>query len=225
MKESLAQIFHSGGEKYLDYDFEARKARRDPKLVVEVASANLGDLSYIMQDHGIRLIVLFGTALGATRGENLIEYDTDIDTGILSHDVPKLKGALSDIKEAGFDLIRSKHPDDLLTFMRNDEYIDIGILRLFTKYGKEYIGYQNHEIPKRFFLNLEKVKIGQNEYLAPSPVQEYLNLTYGSDWRKERRNEPAMNTGLFNIFIRLRRSFIRTRIGSQFKKLKHKLRI
>lgn len=119
--------------------------------------------------------------------------------------------------EAGFELIRTKEPDDLVTFMRNDEYIDIGIFREVKKGPVDYYTYQGRLIGKKFLNKLEDIMFLGQKFNIPNNKEEYLKKTYGSDWMIPRKNEPALNTGMDNAYFRFKRSFLRTGLGRKIK--------
>ena len=220
---TIAKKFINNDIEYKDYDFEKRKQFRSEKMNKNVAAENLIELKKIFDAYDIKFTLLFGTALGAMRENDFIDHDTDTDTGIFEIDRSKLLQAIPEILESGFEIIRTKFPDDLVTFMRNDEYIDVGIFRLTKKNQKEYYTYQGHMIARYFLDSLDVVNFLGDTFNVPRNVKFYLTKTYGSDWHIPRRNEPALNTGSFNLYFRFKRSFLRTRMGNNIKKLIKKL--
>ena len=214
---TIAQKFINIDIEYKDFDFEKRKQTRSDYINKNVAAENLIALKRIFDAYDIKFTLLFGTALGAIRENDFIDHDTDTDIGIFEIDRSKLLQAIPEILDSGFEIIRTKFPDDLVTFMRNDEYIDVGIFRLTTKNRNEYYTYQGHMIARKFLDNLDVVNFLGDTFNAPKNVRIYLTKTYGRDWHIPRRNETALNTGLFNIYYRFKRFFLRTRIGNNIK--------
>lgn len=171
----------------------------------------------IFYSFDIKFTLLFGTVLGAIRENDFIEYDTDTDIGIFKEDLEKLLKAIPILLDNEFELIRTRAPDDLVTFMRNDEYIDIGIFRLTKKNFIEYYTYQGHLIGREFLDILEEIEFLGEKFYVPNNKELYLSKTYGKDWHKPKRNEPAMNIGYANYYYRSKRFFLKTSFGSFLK--------
>ena len=210
---TIAQQFIDKDIKYLEYDFQARKERRDEQIDKKVATENLLLFKTILDNANIEFFLLYGTVLGAIRENDFIEYDTDTDTGIFEEDREKLLKAIPKLLDNGFELIRTKVPDDLVTFMRNDEYIDIGIFSL----QKGYYTYQNNLIDKYFLDTLESVNFLGETFLVPSKTELYLEKNYGKDWKTPIKGEPSMNLGWKNYYFRFKRVFLKTRFGQIVK--------
>ena len=68
------------------------------------------------------------------------------------------------------------------------EKLDLIILKIYKKFEKGGSMYIRKKLPARFFKNFEKVKLYDMEFYAPSPVEEYLELLYGKDWRIPKKN-------------------------------------
>jgi len=73
-------------------------------------------------------------------------------------------------------------PEDLQRKM------DSFILWLYRKFEKGGSLMVTKKLPARLFKNFEKVKLYDMEFYAPSPVEEYLELLYGKDWRVPKKN-------------------------------------
>jgi lipopolysaccharide cholinephosphotransferase len=216
---TIAQKFIDKNIEYKDYDFKRRKLQRSEFLDKKTATKNLLLMNSIFKEKNLKFTLLFGTLLGAVREHDFISYDTDTDIGIFEEDREKLLQIIPIILENGFSIIRTKEPDDLVTFMKDDEYIDVGIFRLIKRKLKEYYTYQGHLIPRAFLDDLDKIEFLGKEFNVPKNKELYLTKTYGSGWKTPRKNEPALNTGFLNIYYRLRRAFIRTKAGTLTKKL------
>ena len=68
-----------------------RGARYSGPMDKVVMSANLADFQAVMQKYQIPFFITFGTLLGAVREHDFIDYDTDVDVGILNPEVHYLK--------------------------------------------------------------------------------------------------------------------------------------
>ena len=66
--------------------------------------------------------------------------------------------------------------------------IDFLVIKIWKKFGKGGSTYVKKRLPAKFFKNFTKVKLYDMEFYAPSPVEEYLELLYGKDWRIPKKN-------------------------------------
>lgn len=64
---TIAQQFLSAEIVYKEYDFQARKDRRDEVMNRDVASENLLLIKKILEQFDIKFTLLFSTVLGAVR--------------------------------------------------------------------------------------------------------------------------------------------------------------
>jgi hypothetical protein len=177
----------------IDYDFDARKRRRNGKpLDIAISKENLLLMKSVLDKHHVTFWLLWGTLLGAVREKNFIEYDTDTDLGCFIVDKEKLIAAIPDLANAGLILIRRKYPDDLFTFMRNDEYIDIG---LFHKgrdfFFRSFWEYQNNRIYGDHFKKFEKITFLGERFKIPYNSRRLFRKWYGKGWQKPQKDCPA----------------------------------
>ncbi len=190
---TIAHLLTDGKVEYLDYDFRARAARRRGQpFNLAVAEKNLLILKSILEQHGVTLWLVFGTCLGAVRDGGFIPHDTDTDVAVFAHEKEKVLAAIPDLMKAGLMPIRTKRPDDLLTFMRNDEYIDIGFFGKFRDAeGFDYWCYQNNRVYGDHFEKFEKITFLGQTFLVPQKVETYLTSLYGAGWKTPVKNLPA----------------------------------
>ena len=192
----LQLIDQNSTSPYIDYDFDARLLRRAKaglnNLDIPISTSNLLTVKNVFDKHGIKFCLLFGTLLGAIRDSNFISHDTDTDICILDHDLTPLSHALSELLSQDFEIIRCKHPGDLITIMRKDEYIDIGVLSPGTDESKRnYLSYQNNRIYDLAFNNLTYYDFLGTKFLVPTNYTQHLINWYGSSWRRPLKNSPA----------------------------------
>lgn len=70
----------------------------------------------------------------------------------------------------------------LPAFIRNIIYKTIWTIR--RNWGRRYTPVV---VPKRYYENLDKISFYEMEFNTPSPVEDYLSLKYGRDWRKPKK--------------------------------------
>lgn len=156
-----------------------------------IAKDNLEKFKQIMDEVEVPFFLLYGTLLGAVREKAFIAHDTDIDIGIYDGDRELFIVALGRLIQEGFQLIRTKIPDDLVTIMRDDEYIDIGIFTKNIAAGKEIYKYQRNAIAASSLDSLESIIFYGSPYAVPKDREKLLCNWYGNDWRRPQKNLPA----------------------------------
>ena len=217
---TIAQMFVDKNIKYLTYDFEKRKLRRTSDyLNLPVATDNLLLFKKIMDENFVSFFLVYGTLLGAVRDQNFIEHDTDTDLGVFYKDKSKFINVIPLLINNGFEIIRTKEPDDLVTFMRQDEYIDVAIFSPKKLRLRNYFQYQSHIIDEFFLQTLDEMKFLGHTFKIPSSTEKLLVKNYGKDWNLSKTGEPALPLGVFNLMHRFRREFIKTKIGMTLKSI------
>ena len=136
----------------------------------------------------------------------------------------KFINAIPQLIKSGFEIIRTKAPDDLVTFMRHDEYIDVGIFSNKRLGFCNYFKYQNNLIDKYFLENLDEIQFLGLTFKIPSNVDEFLVKNYGKDWNFSQRGEPALPLGTFNLIHRFRRKLVKTKTGMLLKSIYNRFR-
>ena len=219
---TIYQKFVDINIKFKSYDFEFRKSKRKNEFLnINIAKQNLILFKKISDKYNLCFFLIYGTLLGAIRENNFIKHDTDTDIGILEKDRKKFFNMIPDLLEKGFEIIRTKEPDDLVTFMRNDEYIDVGI---FKSENENYFSYQGNYINNYFLEKLDKMTFLNQEFHIPNNSIELLIKLYGNSWKIPYKNEPAINLDKTNYYNRIKRSFLRTKIGKIVKHIYVNLR-
>lgn len=197
MTNSIAQRILKSKPRYIEYDFDNRELRRTlegkTQMQRDIAMINLLDFRRVALKHGLHFWLMFGTLLGSVRERNFIEHDTDTDLAVSVSDQEALIATLSELLANGFDLIRTKEPDDLVTIMRNDEYIDIGIFRSRRDLkGKRYNIYQNHVEYGEVFRSFIEIEFLNTKFYIPKNFELLLSRWYGDDWDIKKIDYPAM---------------------------------
>ena len=196
--KTIAQIILQDKKEYISYDFIERKKRRIKNGLLSMDSnisrKNLLDIKKILDKNEITFWLVYGTLLGAIRDKGFIEWDFDIDIGIYSHQKTKFVNSIPEIISNGFSLIRTAYPDDLATFMRDDEYIDIGIFRKELDNSRiPYYIYQDNREYLPSFDNLIDYKFLGDTFSVPENYENLLIRWYGKSWKKKIRNFPAFS--------------------------------
>jgi len=176
----------------------------------DYAKKDLLDIKKVLDTRGIKFFLAYGTALGAYRDKDFIDGDDDIDLIITQ------KLTLKERKKIGWALldIGFKRQDRVMfnvfgRFEQVGEGYDgteeTGII-VCERYVPVTIFFFSDEekmkcIPKlgsfpvletkdKFFKEGEKIKFLKEDFLIPSPIEEYLEYTY-DDWKTPVSGEHA----------------------------------
>ena len=211
---TIYQQFMNNAIGYKEYDFKARKERRiQEALNKNIAKENLILLRDIFYNNEQNFFLIYGTLLGAIREKDFIVHDTDTDIGIFEKDKEKFLKIIPQLMDAGFELIRTTEPDDLVTFMRHDEYIDIGI---FRKEGN-YYRYQNNFIKEEFLQEFIPLEFLETEFLIPKKYDELLRFNYGN-WEKSIVDYPSLTgKGISKLLSHLQWQLFHSKMYSKIR--------
>jgi hypothetical protein len=169
-----------------DYHFEPVNLYHGRKKINKyISRENLLAVRNILLRSDIRWGLIFGTLLGAIRENDFIEHDEDTDIYILEEDREKLIGIIFEFREYGFDVAR--HEKSLLSIIRKNEYIDFYFFKkvLFGRRSAVYF------VPKIHFSSEASVPLFQLDFPTVYKPIEYLDYTYGEDWRVPKVNSHA----------------------------------
>lgn len=161
------------------YTYEEVKLYLGRKVLdPEIAKKNLLDFKKVMDKHGIRYGLMFGTLLGAVREGGFIVYDEDIDIFVLEEDREKVLNALFDLEKLGLKVARYNDDGHLLSVIRDGDYIDMYFFKkTFTKRRSE-----DCSIDARFLEHLDTIAFLGEQFPVPANPKQALNVLYGKDW-------------------------------------------
>lgn len=203
---TFAQEFLGCEEKYLTYDFAARKKRRgDIWLDKKRAKENLILFKKICDEFDLNFVLLYGTLLGAIRDHDFITHDYDIDVGIFATQERKLLNAKEALINSGFELIRTEKSDNVISFMRNDEYIDVLVLHPFRQVFKNYYACDGGKFDVKYLDSLNEINFLGEIFTIPNHAIDLLEKNYGGDWMTPIKGEEAMDLGVKNLYRRVQR--------------------
>jgi len=176
-----------------DISFEPQKFILGSKIIDKaISKKNLLDFQKIMDRHYITFTLAYGTLLGAIRENDFITHDEDIDVAILDENRDNFLNILSDFIEDGF--IIGRYADDILSLIRNGEYIDIYIFR------KRLFGYRefaNEKLKEKYLIDLVEYDFMDSRFKIPKESEEYLIEHYGENWRVPVKDAHACNPNLY----------------------------
>lgn len=131
-----------------------------------------------------------GTALGAYRdgfSKEFVGRDTDIDVGVCVDDQEETYRTLRQVFEnAGYTLVRTYKGNwkwSQLCMQKDGIWFDI---YFFYKEGDTLCSYTDNGImkkPRDMIVKMDTVIINDKPYAVPGPIEDYLMLRYGPNWR------------------------------------------
>lgn len=149
----------------------SRKKIKPEGLDKNIAKENLLLMKNIFEKNNLFFYLIGGTLLGAIRDKDFIDYDNDTDIRIYYRDIPLMVKCVPELIKVGLEPLRISEGE--ISFVRNNEYIDIEFLR-------------EHE-ESRFTEKFDKITFCESEFNIPQYVDEYLTICYG-DWRVKSKN-------------------------------------
>ena len=150
----------------------------------------LRDCSIVLSDHGIEVILLFGSLLGYYRSNSLIPHDVDMDIGIIGegnlHKVHNLinngsffKKNILAIKDREFSLYRDNFYVDIYPFITTDN------VKYISRLGYPQYYLTNDDLP------LQKIKFLDINLSTVRDIEKYLTSRYGENWTEPKENHGA----------------------------------
>jgi len=174
----------------------------------KIAKENLLEFKKCLNERNIRFGLIYGTLLGAIREKNFIEHDEDTDVFVLNEDRDKVLDILFELKKVG--LVVGRYEEDMISFIKNGEYIDIYFFK-DTLFGKKISN--GLVIESRYLTDLKNIDFLGEQFLVPRKAEELLAKIYGEDWMIPMKDNKGYNFGLY----RLVKNYIRNNFYPLFK--------
>lgn len=180
---TIGQQVTGGKKEFLTYPLKKLPRTLD----LDIAKENLLLVHKVFTERKIKFWLMFGTLLGAVREGNFIEWDHDVDVGVLADDFGFWFPALTELQEEGFEIIRTivdKGKDCLVTILRKNYYIDFYVM---SRYRRGWCFGNRYEL-KDYYSEFIEVKFLGEWFLIPSRLDEWLIEHYGKDWQVPKKN-------------------------------------
>jgi predicted nucleotidyltransferase len=180
-----------------EFDFNQSKP-----LDLSSARKNLTMVNNLLREKQIKVVLMYGTLLGACREGDFIPHDTDIDLALKIEEKNKLISVIPELDNLGFLLVRFE--ENLVSVMKDEVYID------FYFFKKRYFFFRYNSpglVLKGKYLNdLIEFQFLNQCFLVPRHWQVLLRELYGKTWKTPIKNDPSMN---HNSYIRLRKYLVK----------------
>ena len=138
-----------------------------------------------------KYFLVYGTALGANREQNIISHDLDIDIGIMKDDLHF--GYINSLIRAGFDMISmfgSFNYGLEMSFRKDGVKVDLMVYyqegniiwnSLWLNGGRDGLCNMIVHSYKNELFEIERVKVGDNVFFSLG--EEYISKVYGVSWK------------------------------------------
>jgi len=177
------------------YSYEVKTFTLGSKRINrEISKENLLDFRACLNDANITFGLIYGTLLGAIRENNFIVHDEDTDVFVLDEDRGKILDTLFELKKRGLVVGRYEEDQDLISFVRDNEYIDIYFFKK-NIFGNRIAN--GAFIKAKYLENLKKIEFLGESFFVPEHSEELLEKLYGKDWRVPRENVKGSNFGVY----------------------------
>jgi len=117
----------------------------------ETIVENLKDIKEVFDKHDIACWLDWGTLLGAVRNGKIIEWDHEVDLGIMRSDEEKIVATFSEIKEKGFCIKKAPISAPEFTFRRTGYGVDIWE---YYPIGQNLLATRYHELSKNLIAHI-----------------------------------------------------------------------
>ena len=184
LKYYLDSLKNDDFKEYHSFPFDTNQKMPDGADLV------MNNCCNIIKQLDINYRITDGTVLGLYRGGEFIAHDNDIDIDIISD--KKANVICKVFKENGMTLGRKaiyKGKVQQLIYYTSDYIIfDIVIWHLNENDGKLY-NYSEREYERvqdaKYFQKdkMEYVEFKGHKYPMPTPIEEWLEMRYGADWK------------------------------------------
>lgn len=155
--------------------FEGKK-----RINKAIATENLALLKTVLDAHGIRFMLYWGTLLGCMREHDFIAHDEDIDLLLKINELPRFVDCLWELRELGFEVARFERRG-FLSLIRKGEYTDFYFARPLE--GHEGVWHCSQYVMKKEWIECARTcEFAGGEYLIPQDWEKALVQEYGSTW-------------------------------------------
>lgn len=152
------------------------------KLDKEVCYENMRLIHDIFGRRGIQFYLTFGTALGLTRGGDLLDWDDDVDIGAPYSEHKKIQDAIPDLRAAGFRLAEVGRDNKFMCFLRKGEKIDLDITTPGCTSIRDECLIEDMVIDEMTTIDVRGLRYN-------IVTEKFLESYYGKDWRTPRQSK------------------------------------
>ena len=179
--KTIAQVITNSPKiQEITYDFQSYQRKhhtyfknKDEEL--KIRYENLQDIIGVLNTENILYWLQGKTMLGIFKNGALLENDSDEDIGV---DVSSLYDVcmkvVPKLQTMGFTVIRATRNNSMISFMRNNRYLDICV---FRRNGDHYF-YEQKNFPVEYYKEISQIKVKDFVYRIPKLSKEICYYSY-----------------------------------------------
>jgi len=158
-----------------DFNFNKIPKIKDKSEELKIRYQNLKDVINVFNKFDTNYWLYGKTLLGMFRDKKLLEDDHDEDIGTWECNVDIVcREIYPELINLGFEMIRFTKEKSMMSFIRNNRYIDICFFSIFDSMA----GYESKRIPKEFLSDFNFICIDQYKYNVPTKSDFLLTYVY-----------------------------------------------
>jgi lipopolysaccharide cholinephosphotransferase len=175
----------------------AKSAMKDPQAALE----NMVIARDVLAAHGIRMVLAFGTLLGALRERNFIPHDNDVDVQIFESSEKAFIGSFPELEKRGLKFLKKIDEPRAYCFVRKGEQIDFFVAqeKQYGLWGKGWDLDGRETIPFRHLRTLERISFLGEEFNVPSDPYGVVRNLYGRSWNIPIAGRPARVSNIVRL--------------------------
>ena len=169
----------------------------DVPLTLEESKYFLITMNRVLSSHGVVMMPMFGTLLGAIRERGFIKNDSDIDVVIYAKDKDKVFNLRPELEK--YDIHLHCY---VLPWIFTFEYkgITCDVYPLYESawpWTKRYNLLLEKYINKKYFAETEDYELFGEVFQIPANPERLLAYLYGKTWRTPQSTKPKIESRLF----------------------------
>lgn len=154
-------------------------------------------MNQVLREHGIVMMPMFGTLLGAIREHGFIKKDDDVDLVIYAKDKDKIFDLRPELEKRGIKLHCYVLPW-IFTFEYKGTHCDVyPLYESVWPWTNHYYLLLEKYISRKFFDTTEDYELFGETFKVPAHPENILAYLYGKTWRIPQSVKPKIESGLF----------------------------
>lgn len=163
----------------------------------EAAKYLLITINKVLREHGITLMPMFGTLLGAIREHDFIKKDDDVDVVIYAKDKNAIFALCPELEKYDIHLHCYVLPW-IFTFEYKGMTCDIyPLYESVWPWTNHYYLLLEYYISRKFFDTTEDYELFGEIFKVPAHPEKILTYLYGKDWRIPQNRKPRYESYVF----------------------------